>query len=128
MIDSSDQTLKMIDFGLSIKLSTELDLNLRDRQGTPYYLAPEVLNKSYNHKCDLWSCGVILYIMFTGKPPFNSLDDLEVMQLIKIGKYSMEGETWDTVSDEGKDLVRKLLTYNQFERITAHDALHHEWF
>ena len=77
LIDTSDNSLKLIDFGLSIRLP--VDVNLRDRQGTPYYLAPEIFYKNYNNKCDIWSAGVILYTMLSGRPPFNSFNDLEVM-------------------------------------------------
>jgi len=125
MIDSSDNSLKLIDLGLSIKLPPKM--KLRDRQGTPYYLAPEILNKQYDHKCDCWSCGVIMYAMLCGRPPFNANDDLEVMRLIKIGQYSMEGEIWDHVSQEGKDLVGRLLCYDPDSRITAQEALRHPW-
>ena len=96
LVDASDNSLQLIDFGLSIKLPKGQKLS--DRQGTPYYLAPEVLNKDYDHKCDIWSAGVIFFTMLTGKPPFNADSDLEIMRLIKIGKYSMKGRIWPDIS------------------------------
>jgi calcium-dependent protein kinase len=96
LIDGSDNSLKLIDFGLSIKLPE--GQKLRDRQGTPYYLAPEVLNKCYDNKCDIWSCGVILYILLSGRPPFNADHNLEIMRQIKIGQYFMSGKQWVFVS------------------------------
>ena len=87
MIDGSDNSLKMIDFGVSISIPD--GQKLRDRQGTTYYLAPEVLQKNYDLRADMWSCGVILYIMLTGRPPFNADNDLEIMRMIKIGNYKM---------------------------------------
>ena len=78
MIDGSDNTLKLIDFGLSTELAP--GEKLHDRQGTPYYLAPEVLNKNYDNKCDVWSCGVIMYTLLSGTPPFNADHNLEIMR------------------------------------------------
>jgi calcium-dependent protein kinase len=75
-------------------------------------MAPEVLNKSYDHKCDIWSCGVVLYIMLCGRPPFNADHNLEIMRLIKIGNYSLEGKNWKYVSPLAKDLLNKMLCYD----------------
>jgi len=110
LIDGSDNSLKLIDFGLSIRLPE--GQKLRDRQGTPYYLAPEVLNKCYDNKCDIWSCGVILYILLSGRPPFNADHNLEIMRQIKIGQYFMSGKQWVFVSSQAKDLIKKMLRYN----------------
>lgn len=63
--------------------------------GTCYYVAPEVLNKNYDEKCDIWSCGVILYIILSGKPPFEGPNDNDVIEKVKLGKYDFEGEAWD---------------------------------
>jgi calcium-dependent protein kinase len=103
LVDSADNTLKLMDFGLSIRLLK--GQKLRDRQGTPYYMAPEVLSKSYDHKCDIWSCGVVLYIMLCGRPPFNADHYLEIMRLIKIGEFHFTGKEWQKVSPLARDLV-----------------------
>ena len=93
MIDGSDNSLKLIDFGLSIKINKGQMLN--EREGTCYYLAPEVLTRNYDYKADMWSCGVILYTMLSGRPPFNADNELEIMRMIKTGKYSMRSRVWD---------------------------------
>ena len=95
--------------------------------GTPYYIAPEVLKKSYDHKCDLWSCGVILYILLAGYPPFNGQTDNQIIQAVLQGSYTLDEPEWDEVSEEAKDLVTKLLKYNPDQRISALDAMNHPW-
>ena len=126
LVDGSDHSLKLIDFGLAIKL--QKGRRLRDRQGTPYYLAPEVISKNYDLKCDSWSAGCILYAMLCGKPPFNAENDLEVMRLIKIGRYYMGGPTWARISPQAKDLVNNLLMYDPNKRFSISQALDHQWF
>jgi len=126
LIDSSDNSLKLIDFGLSIRLPE--GHKLRDRQGTPYYLAPEVLNKNYDDKCDVWSCGIIMYTLLTGRPPFNADHNLEIMRLIKIGEYYMTGKQWTNISPQAKDLITKILCYDPKKRFSAKQALDHQWF
>lgn len=126
LVDGSDHSLKLIDFGLSIKLLK--GRRLRDRQGTPYYLAPEVISKNYDLKCDSWSAGCILYAMLCGKPPFNAENDLEVLRLIKIGRYYMGGPIWARISPQAKDLVHNLLQYDPTKRFSISQALEHQWF
>lgn len=77
LIDGTDGSIKLIDFGISIKL--EPGKSLSNRMGTPFYMAPEVIVGSYDQKCDIWSCGVILYIFLSGKPPFNADNIMEIM-------------------------------------------------
>jgi calcium-dependent protein kinase len=96
--------------------------------GTPYYIAPEVLNKSYNEKCDVWSCGVILYILLCGYPPFNGANDKQIIDAVLKGKFTLDEPEWDEVSEEAKDLVRKLLTLDPEKRIPASEAHQHPWF
>ena len=95
--------------------------------GTPYYIAPEVLKKSYNEKCDLWSCGVILYILLCGYPPFNGANDKQIIEAVLKGKYTLDEPEWDDVCEDAKDLVRRLLTYDPEKRITASEAIQHRW-
>ena len=73
--------------------------------GTSYYIAPEVIEGSYTVKCDVWSVGVILYILLSGEPPFNGETDQQIVECIKEMVYTMEGDRWDTISDEAKDLI-----------------------
>ena len=105
----------------------EPDKFLDEKLGTPYYIAPEVLNKKYNEKCDIWSCGVILYIILSGVPPFNGANDQEIMKNVKIGKFSFSDSCWSNVSDKAKDLIKKLLTYDIDQRPSAEDAIKHPW-
>lgn len=112
--------IKVIDFGTSIQLDGE---KLRTKLGTPYYIAPEVLRGEYDEECDVWSCGVILYILLCGYPPFNGESDLEIFELIKQGVYSFPSEDWDSVSPQAHNLVQKMLVFNPSERISAKEAL-----
>jgi calcium-dependent protein kinase len=84
--------LKIIDFGTSLVFDTSKPLD--EKLGTPYYIAPEVLNKKYNEKCDLWSCGVITYIILSGIPPFNGQNDQEIMKKVRAGKFSFSDPCW----------------------------------
>jgi calcium-dependent protein kinase len=95
--------------------------------GTPYYIAPEVLNKKYNEKCDIWSCGVIMYIILSGMPPFNGQNDQEIMKKVRIGKFSFSDPCWSNISDKAKDLITQLLTYDVDKRPSAEEALKHPW-
>jgi calcium-dependent protein kinase len=83
---SSQGVLKLVDFGTSKSVTKT---NMKSTYGTAYYIAPEILYGSYDIKCDVWSCGVILYIFFTGKPPFNGSSEDEILNSVKKGKYNM---------------------------------------
>ncbi|KAI4584435.1 hypothetical protein MJG53_007714 [Ovis ammon polii x Ovis aries] len=96
--------------------------------GTPGYLSPEVLRKDpYGKPVDLWACGVILYILLVGYPPFWDEDQHRLYQQIKAGAYDFPSPEWDTVTPEAKDLINKMLTINPSKRITAAEALKHPW-
>ena len=118
--------IKICDFGAS-KIFEKGVFNKR-RIGSSYYIAPEVLRKQYTEKCDLWSCGVILYILLAGKPPFGGKNDQEVIKNVLKGVYDLNGIEFDRISDNAIDLIRKLLVVNVNERITAEQALNHQWF
>jgi serine/threonine protein kinase len=87
-----------------------------------------VLKKNYNEKCDLWSCGVILFILLSGEPPFNGYTDEEIMNNVKTGEYNLKSRKWDKVSKEAKELITHLLTVDVNKRYTAEQALNHTWF
>lgn len=93
---------------------------MKGKYGTPYYIAPEVLKgTNYTHKCDIWSLGVIFFILLCGYPPFNGDSDEEIMDKVKIGKYAMNEIEWDYVSAEAKDLVANMMCYDPNKRFSA---------
>lgn len=127
LIDSqNNNNIKVIDFGTSQKMQPKVKMN--QAFGTSYYIAPEVLYTDYDEKCDVWSIGVIMYILLSGKPPFDGEADKEICRKVKEGKYSLAGEEWDEISLEAKDLLKKLLTYDPRKRVSCAQALQHEWF
>lgn len=87
-----------------------------------------MLNKNYDERCDVWSVGVILYILLSGKPPFDGDDDHEITEQVKIGNYNMSGGIWEVLSTDAKRLIRGMLTYNYKNRISAKEALNDPWF
>eukprot|EP00918_Siedleckia_nematoides_P015032 GHVU01032605.1.p1 GENE.GHVU01032605.1~~GHVU01032605.1.p1 ORF type:complete len:255 (+),score=58.33 GHVU01032605.1:387-1151(+) len=117
--------IKIIDFGLSTHF--EGQKKMRDKIGTAYYIAPEVLHGTYDEKCDVWSVGVILYILLSGCPPFYGSSEYEILKRVETGKYSFNLPQWKKVSEMAKDLIRRMLTYVPSMRITAREALEHEW-
>jgi len=118
--------LKIIDFGTSRLY--DFKSQMHQRYGTPYYIAPEVLNQNYTEKCDIWSCGVILYILLCGFPPFNGETDKEIIGNVSRGKYSFDFPEWKSVSKQAKTLVSKMLEIDPKKRITAEKALTDPWF
>lgn len=95
--------------------------------GTAYYIAPEVLSGKYDEKCDLWSIGVILYVMLSGRPPFNGRNDREILSKVQSGRYSLDDDLWDRKSDEAKNLIRSLLEVDPKKRLSASQALASPW-
>lgn len=120
-----DTLVKIVDFGLSSFFDP--NVKLIDRLGTPYYIAPEVLKEKYDEKCDVWSCGVILYILLCGYPPFVGHTDKQILHHISLGKYYFDPLYWRSVSNEAKDLVAKMLTFDPSKRISAELCLQHPW-
>jgi len=118
--------IKIIDFGTA-KIFEE---NKSEQKviGSPYYIAPEVLNKNYNQMCDLWSCGVIMYILLSGQSPFPGKSDSVILEKIKVGKYDMQIKQFKNVTEEAKNLIKALLQKNPSKRLTAAQALAHTWF
>lgn len=116
--------LKLIDFGEAKALTGE---PLTTRIGTPFYVAPDVLNACYTEKADMWSCGVICYMILCGYPPFPGADNKEITQGIMKGDYEFHDDHWSEISNDAKDMVRKLLSYNPDMRICSEEALQHRW-
>ena len=95
--------------------------------GTPYYIAPEILAGEYNEKCDMWSVGVILYILLCGRPPFDGENDDEILENVSKGLYKISGPIWSRMTGECIDLVKKMLTFDPEKRISAAQAIGHPW-
>ena len=117
--------IKIIDFGTSNLINQ--NQKLKERLGTAYYIAPEVLKKNYDEKCDLWSIGVIMFILLTGEPPFNGSNDEEILQNVKNGYVDFSTSIFQEISNEAKDLLSKLLEKVPSKRISAIEALEHPW-
>ena len=131
LIDDKEQKyndfflIKIIDFGTScIKKGN----NMREKIGTAYYIAPEVIRNNYNEKCDIWSIGVIMYILLSGIPPFSDDDDDKIFKKILKGKYDMSGSIWDNVSNEAKTLIHEMLNMNVQVRPSAEQCLKSDFF
>ncbi|MCQ2816219.1 MAG: protein kinase [archaeon] len=125
LVSPKDMSIKLIDFGTANYVNPGKTLNLKI--GSAYYMAPEVLTGKYGIECDLWSCGVILYLLLVGYPPFDGNTNAEIMDKIKKGKFFLGGDDWDNISSSAKDLIKKLLVLNPSERITGMEALRHPW-
>jgi calcium-dependent protein kinase len=123
---SGDLSLKIIDWGCAKTIKNKERLHQAD--GTAYYIAPEVLKNDYDEKCDVWSCGIIFYILLCGYPPFNGDTDEEIFQGILREDVVFPEEEWDSVSDEAKNLILKLLKKDPKKRISALDSLQDDWF
>ncbi|XP_026134326.1 calcium/calmodulin-dependent protein kinase type II subunit gamma isoform X16 [Carassius auratus] len=119
--------VKLADFGLAIEVQGDQQAWF-GFAGTPGYLSPEVLRKDpYGKPVDIWACGVILYILLVGYPPFWDEDQHKLYQQIKAGAYDFPSPEWDTVTAEAKNLINQMLTINPAKRITADQALKHPW-
>ena len=115
--------VKVIDFGTALFISPHG--TIKETLGTPYYIAPEVIEGNYNEKCDIWSLGVIMFILLCGTPPFSGNDDDEILEAVKKGAYSFKGKIWKNISSSAKDLIKLMLTYDPCKRISAADAYKH---
>jgi len=124
--DSPDATIKLADFGLA-KLLDE-DSMMHTACGTPGYVAPEILEgRAYGIEVDMWSIGVIAYILLCGFPPFYDDNNAALFRQIKSGRYDYPSPFWDEVSDQAKDLIDHLLVLDPKKRFTAQDVLNHPW-
>mgnify|MGYP000881970376 CR=1 FL=1 len=121
-------SIKLIDFGSAYCISkNDYSKKLKLKIGSPYYIAPEVINGNYDHRCDNWSMGVILYILLTGEPPFFGETNAETFELIKKGVYNTTKKQWVQLSKNAKDLISKFLILDPNKRINLQQALKHPW-
>ena len=117
--------IKAIDFGLSAYF--EPGERFRDIVGSAYYVAPEVLRRNYSCEADIWSAGVILYILLSGVPPFWAQTDTAIFEAVRKGEYDLKSDPWPKISASAKDLIKRTLVSNPAERMTAEEILNHPW-
>ncbi|KAJ6908571.1 hypothetical protein NC651_018847 [Populus alba x Populus x berolinensis] len=122
---SESSQLKAIDFGLSIFF--EPGQRFREIVGSPYYMAPEILRRNYGPEVDVWSTGVILYILLCGVPPFWAETEEGIAHAIVRGEIDFTRDPWPKVSEEGKDIVKKMLDQNPYNRLTVEEVLENPW-
>ncbi|KAL7578727.1 hypothetical protein ACA910_015961 [Epithemia clementina (nom. ined.)] len=126
LTEAEDAPIKIIDFGLSRHDDAALGI-MQTKVGTPYYVAPEVLRREYTKSCDIWSIGVITYILLCGYPPFYGDSDTQIFESVKVGRFDFPSPEWDEISQSAKDFVIALLKKDPLERPTAAKALLHKW-
>ena len=123
---TDDAEIKLADFGFAVKVSGMSSLTTQC--GTPGYVAPEILMaQKYGKPVDMWSIGVITYILLGGYPPFHDDNQRNLFKKIKKADFEFHPENWSSVSEEAKDLIKRLLTLNPEQRLTVDEALHHSW-
>lgn len=118
-------SINVIDFGLA--QCVQKDTVMHDVAGSIYYIAPEVLEGSHTLKADIWSCGVIAFVVLSGYAPFDGNSDAEIQEEILSGEYDFDDDVWDEVSPTAKDFIMTLLEFDEGERPTAEEALQHPW-
>lgn len=115
LTEADDAPVKIIDFGLSRHNDTDLGI-METKVGTPYYVAPEVLRREYTNSCDIWSIGVITYILLCGYPPFYGDSDTQIFESVRVGKFDFPSPEWDDISESAKDFVIELLKKDPIKR------------
>ena len=125
--EENNNPIKIIDFGLSQFYDNNINRKMNTKVGTSYYVAPEVLNGNYNEKCDIWSAGVILYILLSGDPPFNGSNDSAIYKKIKKMEFNFPYEKWNNISGDAIDLINKCICPEE-NRLSAKEILKHPWF
>jgi len=118
--------VKIVDFGNALFCAP--DKAISEKVGSIYYVAPEILNGHHTYKCDVWSLGVIMYILLSGRVPFNGSSEKKIFKAIMEGSFTFPSPLWDKISKEAKDLITKMLTHNPDKRISAAEAYNHPWF
>ena len=126
-VTQEDAQVKITDFGLSKFFDAQSSM-MKTPCGTPGYIAPEVLHmRGYDEKCDIWSFGVIVYILLCGFPPFYADNDAQLFEKIKKGQYEFLRPYWDPISDAGKAFVRKMLVVDPTKRASAAELMKDDW-
>lgn len=124
--DPTDQVLlKLIDTGLWKRFQPGVPMTTK--AGTPYYVAPQILAGKYDESCDLWSCGVLLYLLLCGYPPFYAETDAGILAKVRLGNFSFNSADWKDISDNAKQLIRMLLKMNPRDRYTCNQTLDSAW-
>jgi len=118
--------IKIIDFGLSRHDDMTRGI-MNTKVGTPYYVAPEVLNREYTKSCDIWSIGVITYILLCGYPPFYGDTDTQIFESVRTGRFDFPSPEWDNISDNAKKFITSMLKRDPSKRPSAATALEHPW-
>lgn len=120
--------LKLVDFGLSVKFGQDNIEKMSSLVGTPYYMAPEVIRGNYRKECDVWSLGIIMYLLLSGRQPFASSSLQELYQKVIAAEYDFNGEEWTQISDSAKDLISNILLVEPHRRLTIQQMFNHNWF
>jgi calcium-dependent protein kinase len=125
---SEEAQIKLIDFGLSRRHGLGIQ-RMNTAVGTPYYVAPEVIERgqSYDQSCDVWSLGVLLFMMLSGRPPFDADTDRGILSAIRRCAYDFSDPVWHGISAQVKDVIQKMLVMDPKKRILPQDILMHPW-
>lgn len=126
LTEAEDSPIKIIDFGLSRFDDQHMGI-MQTKVGTPYYVAPEVLNRQYTKSCDMWSIGVITYILLCGYPPFYGDSDTQIFAQVKAGRFDFPSPEWDTISKDAKNFICRLLRLDPSKRLSAAQGLEDKW-
>ncbi|XP_006885665.1 PREDICTED: serine/threonine-protein kinase 33 [Elephantulus edwardii] len=130
-IDANNEmnlNIKVSDFGLAVKKHGRSEAMMQTTCGTPVYMAPEVINAhDYSHQCDIWSIGVIMYLLLCGEPPFLAHSEEKLFELIRKGELHFEDPVWNSVSDCAKSALKQLMKVDPAHRITAKELLDTQW-
>lgn len=125
--ERADAEIKVIDFGLAKRFEPGSGQTMLTKAGTPYYVSPQVLAGKYDEKCDIWSCGVIAYILLCGYPPFYGDNDSCILRAVKKGEFEFPSPDWDTISVHAKAFISQMLILDPAKRPSAQALLEHEW-